>query len=291
MREKELEWCERINPSIGLMWNGFCPKDMIEANRYLYDHELIFFNSGTSRIVTEKNSWHCVKGDIIIIPPNMMHWSQCLTDKVERYCVHFDFKSGLPRTTPPYVFVGREKFIPAQSKPAPNWIPLEFPFFRRLKDSDSTMELIKALFNIKENSSSKVLKKKALFLELLSLLIKETDDAASGEVVTKSMRTVLRVKGFIDNNYKKEIQVNDLSDAFQLTTSHLCRSFRENLGVTPTKYIRKLRIHEAERLICETNLSIAEISYAVGFNDPNYFARVFRERYGFAPSNHPVRVH
>jgi two-component system response regulator YesN len=164
---------------------------------------------------------------------------------------------------------------------------MEFPFFRRLKNSDSTLELIKALFNTKTNNASDIINQKAMFLKLLSLLLKGTDNSEATVLVSKSMRTVLRVKGFIDHNFKTDIQVNVLADKFRLTTSHLCRSFRENLGVTPTKYIRKLRLNEAERLICETSMSIAEISYIVGFNDPNYFARIFRNTYGFAPSNHP----
>jgi AraC-like DNA-binding protein len=199
--------------------------------------------------------------------------------------------SGLPKTIPPYVFAGEEKFKTKKCKPAPEWLPVAFPFFRRSRDQDETLEIVKNLFATSDANESEILKRKSLFLRLFSLLLKGDANADGTERVGKSMRTVLRVKGYLDHHFTENIIIDHLADEFQITTSHLCRIFRENLGVTPIKYIQKLRFREAEKLISETTLSIAEIAYKLGFNDPNYFARIFRNHYGFAPSKHPLRDH
>ena len=284
---QNIKWHEKLNPSIGVMWHGVCAKDLIEPNRYLYDHELVFFNAGSSRVVTPKRTFHCVKGDLIIIPPGMMHLSQCLTDNVERYCVHFDFESGHPKQNPPYVFVGKRKFISDNAKPAPKWLPMEFPFFRRFGDSRKPLELLKEMFHIHPpEDAAGALKRKALLINLLALSLEEDEQPLHLSPSGKSMRTVLKVKGHIDQHYAEDIVVDELARLFKTTTSHLCRIFRENLGVTPARYLRRVRLEEARRQITETSLSIAEISYAVGFNDPNYFARAFRAEYGIQPSKY-----
>lgn len=56
-------------------------------------------------------------------------------------------------------------------------------------------------------------------------------------------------------------------------------------GMSITRYVRALRLSKAKDLLASSELTISEIAYAVGFDDPKYFSRVFSEEFGVSPAN------
>ncbi len=68
------------------------------------------------------------------------------------------------------------------------------------------------------------------------------------------------------------------------TEEHLCRSFRRFLDSSPSQYINRLRLEEAAERLRDSSEPIADVGFAVGFNNLNYFHRRFRERYGHTPN-------
>jgi transcriptional regulator GlxA family with amidase domain len=64
----------------------------------------------------------------------------------------------------------------------------------------------------------------------------------------------------------------------------LARRFRVATGMTPGRYLQKLRLDEAQVLLRRTNLSITEVGLLVGLGDPSHFARTFRTEVGMSPS-------
>ena len=63
----------------------------------------------------------------------------------------------------------------------------------------------------------------------------------------------------------------------------VCRFFKNAVGKTVTKYINEYRVEKSTALLTTTDASIAEIAAEVGFEDPNYFSRVFRSVMGMSP--------
>ena len=57
-------------------------------------------------------------------------------------------------------------------------------------------------------------------------------------------------------------------------------------GKTPIECIRTIRLKRAVQLLKNSNLNIGNIAYEVGFNNPNYFSKVFKEEYGKLPSEY-----
>jgi AraC-like DNA-binding protein len=55
-------------------------------------------------------------------------------------------------------------------------------------------------------------------------------------------------------------------------------------GLSTTLYVRKIRLHRSKELLLGTSMNISEVAYAVGFNDPRFFTRVFSEEFGMSPS-------
>ncbi|WP_442814239.1 helix-turn-helix domain-containing protein [Streptomyces sp. NBC_00151] len=69
-----------------------------------------------------------------------------------------------------------------------------------------------------------------------------------------------------------------------LSRFHFTRLFKEETGLTPGRFLAAVRIHEAERLIEKTSMSITEVSYAVGYNSLGSFTNYFTASVGVSPS-------
>ena len=97
-------------------------------------------------------------------------------------------------------------------------------------------------------------------------------------------RRIRQVEEFIDNNYKTEIRLKQLSDIAGMTPAAFSRYFRIQTGKTVSDYIIEIRLGHAARSLVDTNTSIAEICYDCGFNNISNFNRIFKKKKGCSPS-------
>ncbi|QJD80502.1 hybrid sensor histidine kinase/response regulator transcription factor [Spirosoma rhododendri] len=77
--------------------------------------------------------------------------------------------------------------------------------------------------------------------------------------------------------------VGDLADAVGLSRMHLNRKLKTLTGLSPNELIRTVRLNRAGELLLEQT-SVSSVAYAVGFDNPAYFSKVFKEHYGVTPS-------
>lgn len=75
-----------------------------------------------------------------------------------------------------------------------------------------------------------------------------------------------------------------------LSSSYLCRVFKEETGVNINTYINNLRMAKAVRLLEDKNYYIKEVAISVGFDDQLYFSRLFKKYYGVTPSQYRAAV-
>ena len=101
----------------------------------------------------------------------------------------------------------------------------------------------------------------------------------------ESYRRILPAKQYIESHYKEEIAVSDLAAICDLSETHLRRLFVRVLSCSPTEYRLNLRMQEAKDLLMSGSSSITEAAEAVGFEDANYFSRVFKKHTGRSPSS------
>ena len=93
---------------------------------------------------------------------------------------------------------------------------------------------------------------------------------------------------YIKQNYRYTLSTKHLSEIFFVTPSYLSRCFSQCYGITITDFIAKVRIEHAKRLLITTNASIGSISLNVGYDDANYFTRVFKKNTGFSPKDYRI---
>jgi YesN/AraC family two-component response regulator len=112
---------------------------------------------------------------------------------------------------------------------------------------------------------------------------------ASQVVVTSSERAFMeQVRDAIEARLSDtSFGVDELADDVGLSTRQLLRRLRETAGVTPGGYIRMLRLERAAQLLEQRAGNVSEIAYQVGFKQPEYFSKLFRQVFGVPPSAYP----
>jgi AraC-like DNA-binding protein len=91
---------------------------------------------------------------------------------------------------------------------------------------------------------------------------------------------------YLHRNYARDLSIGDLARRFGCSERHFTRVFRLHTGVAPLRYLRRLRIENARKLLAYTQYTIAEVAGLVGYADPAYFTRVFRQETGAPPTRH-----
>ncbi len=96
---------------------------------------------------------------------------------------------------------------------------------------------------------------------------------------------VFKATQIVENNIDKSMfNASNLAREIFLGESQLYRKLKAITGKSTALFIRSVRLRKAKHLLLTTNQSVSEIAYQVGFNDPAWFSRVFKEEYGISPS-------
>lgn len=88
---------------------------------------------------------------------------------------------------------------------------------------------------------------------------------------------------FIELNYQNDITVEDIAENCGLNRNYFGKKFKEEFGKTPQEFLMRYRMTKATELLEHTELSIGEISCAVGYNDQLHFSRAFKNIFGISP--------
>jgi len=99
--------------------------------------------------------------------------------------------------------------------------------------------------------------------------------------------TILRCMDYIDRYLHQKIALDDLAEEVGRNAAYLCVQFKEEVGISLTKYINKTKI-EAAKALLNQNTSIAEVAALLGFCSQSYFSKVFREIVGETPRNYQL---
>ena len=118
-------------------------------------------------------------------------------------------------------------------------------------------------------------------LDLIDSLLKLTPASqAHGGLSAGALR---RVREYVQLHLNESINLSMLAAVAGLSMHHFAREFKQSAGVTPHHYLIQKRIERAQQMLAQTDLSLAEIAYAVGFSDQGHLARHFRALLGTTP--------
>lgn len=129
------------------------------------------------------------------------------------------------------------------------------------------------------------LEQQAALWQLLATLIRLAETQTQ-QCVPTTLRRALEI---IDAHPEGELTVAELADRLNTHRSHLHRLFAHHLGVSTQAYLKEQRIRRAATLLRDTDRSITDIAYALGFAATQHFATTFKARYGLTPTNYRQR--
>lgn len=124
----------------------------------------------------------------------------------------------------------------------------------------------------------------ALFIRLcvmLSKIYQISEPDANREVVKLS-----RAIAFIEKNFCDNISICELAFECGYSERQFCRLFKFTFSTTPNLYITRLRMNKAQQLLENTQMPISEVSWNCGYDDQNYFSRVFKKHMGISPTEY-----
>ncbi|EFE68039.1 MULTISPECIES: helix-turn-helix domain-containing protein [Streptomyces] len=96
-------------------------------------------------------------------------------------------------------------------------------------------------------------------------------------------RRMLRARDVMDRDYAQPLDVPALARVAHVSQAHFTRTFRATFGETPHRYLQRRRVERAMFLLRETDRSVTDISFEVGFTSPGTFSRTFRDIVGRSP--------
>jgi AraC-like DNA-binding protein len=94
------------------------------------------------------------------------------------------------------------------------------------------------------------------------------------------------VKNFLLNNTDKNFTLDEIASKFNYSKSYLHSKFKIKTGYSVLVFFKLKKVQKACELLSYTDLSIKEISYKTGFDDPLYFSRIFKKYMGKSPRNY-----
>jgi AraC family transcriptional activator of pobA len=109
---------------------------------------------------------------------------------------------------------------------------------------------------------------------------------ASGREALGDLRgagTAQRFRQLVELHYREGLSIDDFARLLGVTRSHLHDACARGAGATPLGLVHERLVEEACRRLEETELSVEQIGYSLGFRDPGYFNRFFKRRRGLAP--------
>jgi len=136
------------------------------------------------------------------------------------------------------------------------------------------------------------MKRLMLFYEILHIIGNSesfTLLASEGYVKSKFETSNTRVNNiheFLMNNYREEINLEEIADLVHLAPASVCRFFKSATGQTIFNYLNKIKVDYACNLLMNTDLNIVDISFDCGFNNLSHFNKQFKQITGKTPSQY-----
>lgn len=145
---------------------------------------------------------------------------------------------------------------------------------------------------IKECMSSSITKDALADLTLQELLVRiiqtQTAKTLDTNKLTDKNNPMVPVLEYIRANIRENINLKELSNKACMSPTSFYRYFKRELGMSPIEFILNEKIKQAKQLLKDPNIQINEVSYASGFEDSNYFIRIFKKYEGVTPKQYQL---
>ena len=240
------------------------------------EYEIIRILEGNFTVSLDENEYTAKEGDVIFINSGTLHAG--IPENCVYECIVFDMNMLMKKDTI------SQKYIQDIMKHVINIKE----FFE--KDSSEFHRTVWKLFDVmdKKNYGYQLIIQGCLY-EVLGILLENGDFVTDSLQTPQNHRRILQLKQVlevIENSYSSVITLEALSKAAGMSPKYFCRFFQEMTHKSPIDYLNYYRVERACFQLLNTDTSITDITYNVGFNDLSYFIKAFKKYKGLTPAKY-----
>lgn len=118
---------------------------------------------------------------------------------------------------------------------------------------------------------------------LLDSLWESGEDRSSDSNSSSIVQQVEQIHRYMERSYHENITLTALAEQYHMDASYLSRIFSQKYGETIIAFLTRIRMEKAAELMKDQDKKLETISFLVGYDDYNYFSRVFRKKMGCSP--------
>ena len=116
--------------------------------------------------------------------------------------------------------------------------------------------------------------------------VKAATEVVANRKEDQSTSVISKAIEYIEENYKKELSLDEVSRAVNVSPYYFSKLFKEEKGENFVEYLTRVRMETAKKLLSTTDMSMKEICRQIGYSDPNYFSRNFKKYTGMTPTEY-----
>lgn len=153
-------------------------------------------------------------------------------------------------------------------------------------DREALSELLASIYELAQSDDYiRDMRLNEKLCSLLTIVMEASWDPEKG-MRGKKRQEIGEIRAWCDENYTKQITLDELAGMFYIDKFYMHKMFREQYGMTINTYIAGKRITRAKQLLRFTNESVGAIGVQVGINDANYFNKLFKKIEGMTPGQY-----
>ncbi|MBQ9321086.1 MAG: helix-turn-helix transcriptional regulator [Eubacterium sp.] len=271
----------------------------VEMHMHGY-YELFLISRGSCRHMFGGAETLLIPGDAVIVPPHTAHGfsiskvssiynCQFFPEALDSKLIAFLRETLLPDEAPKGkgVFGSSEENAALDQKaarpdPAGRGVihlnPREYAFVESLFESMfENYDDIQQLYTLKKQKFTEV-----IMLELHQALHRQ--NRIYRKTADGKDRAIADALAVMEEHLSDPVDINDMAEVYGFSPNHFRKLFREATGLSPVKYMNRLRITRACEYMQQERMPAGEAAEKVGFTDLNYFSRVFKQVMGCPPS-------
>ncbi|MCH4167631.1 MAG: AraC family transcriptional regulator [Streptococcaceae bacterium] len=241
--------------------------------RMLHSHqslvELILITAGSSKIFIGNQYFAVKKGDLIIYNSGVVHDELLSNDPIALYCIGI---KGIHETN-----LRADALISDRTE----------PIFETGRYYDLLLPLFQSAFDILEQEINNYNQLVQTLGQTIIELLKANIINHQSKLTSASAKLIIvqEIKQYLDVHFAEEFKLSTLNQEgrWPINEYYFAHQFKALYDYTPIEYLQRRRIGEAQTLLINTDLSITEIAYQVGFNSSSYFTTLFKKIVHLSP--------
>jgi len=239
--------------------------------RRLASYFIVLIDNGSVTYKLDLQDFTIREGDLLFAMPNQIFVPPAKADNLKYFKVLFD-ENTLALLPQRFSFLVNP--LNAQT------IKLDNAARERVK---KVFQILNQILNTDKQTDSEII------LAYLNLLLSELNTAyfknESTTILNTNLSKFVEFKLMVETNLTEQPSINTIAEKLSLTTNSLYRIVKEYSGTSPKDFFTNRLMIEAQRKLRYSNLSVKELAYELGFNDPDYFSRLFKKTTGTSVSD------